>query len=67
MTALETVESHDASPELTREFGFKVYEGEEQEGLVSREQCAPSASVCYWSKTQQARLLLGRQWQWEHS
>lgn len=63
MTALETVESHDTSPKLTREFGFEVYEEEELEGLVSREQLAPSASVCYRSKTQQALLLLRRQWQ----
>lgn len=51
VTALETVESHDTSPKLTREFGLEVYEEEELEGLVSREQLAPSASVCYWFKT----------------
>lgn len=50
-TAVETVESHDVSPELTKGFGFKVYGGEGREGLVSKEQFGPPASVCYWSKS----------------
>ena len=56
MTALETVASHDASPELTRGFGFKIYKGEKQQELVSREQFAHPAGL----KHQQAWLLLGR-------
>lgn len=62
MTALETVASHDASPELTRGFGFKIYKGEEQEELVSREQFAHPASVCYWSETPAGTAAAGEAW-----
>ena len=62
LTALETVESHDVSPELTKGFGFKVYGGEEWEGLVSREQFAPAASVCSWSKSPAGTAAAGEVW-----
>lgn len=65
MTATEMVASHDASPELTRGFGFKIYKGEEQEELVSREQFAHPASVCYWSKTPAGTAAAGEAWRWE--
>lgn len=66
MTALETEQSHDTPPELMRGFGIEVSEVEEQERLVSREQFAPFAQVCCWSKPQQVWQLLGQQLWWEH-
>ena len=62
MTALETVESHDAFPELTKGFGFKVSGKRSGKGwFLGNGLLLLPQSATGW-RHQQARLLLGRQW-----
>ena len=62
VTALETVESHDAFPELTKGFGFQVFGKRSGKGWFLGNGLLLLPQSATGRRHQQARLLLGRQW-----